>query len=193
MSTSNSPASPKRFHALAYGTLFLVIAALGVNQARLQGAQNDDTSSVVAKVDGQPISMQELLDRAAPTLDQVEGQRLACVSTAKEQRHQVLSNTVEVMVRERLSSNAAEKAGVAKDQWLSAEKQRQVAAVTTDQVDLFYEERAAQLRQPKEQLEERIREYLAVEKMYADLKEASEIDVTLAPYRLEIETKNSPG
>ena len=190
--SSSQPAAPKRMHLFANGSLFLVIAVLGLNQARLQGAQDDDPSSVVAKVNGAEISMQELLDRAAPTLDQVEGQRLACISTAKESRHQVLENTVEVLVRENLSSSAADTAGVAKEQWLADEKQRQLAAVTEAQIDTFYEERAAQLRQPKEQLVDRIREYLAVEKMYADLKDHGEVDVTLAPYRLEISTEGSP-
>lgn len=192
MSSTPSNAGRRRFHLAAYGLLLAVIAVLGLNQARLQGAQSDD-SSAVATVDGQSISMQELLDRAAPNLDQVENQRLACLSGASKNRHQVLESNLEALIRETLSTNAAKAAGVDKQEWLDAEKTRQLAAVTDAEIDAFYEPRAAQLRQPKEVLAERIREYLAVEKMYSDLRDSSEVDVTLEPYRLDISIENSPG
>lgn len=193
MSRLNPLSSSRRLHVAGYSILGLVILALGVNLSMLHGAQKQDGNSTVAKVAGNSISMEELLERAAPTLDQVEGQRLACLSTAKQNHHQVLQNTVEVLVREQLSTNAAAKAGVPKDEWLAKEKERQVAAVTTEELDQFFAENAGRLRQPRPQIEGQIRDYLGVEKLYTDLRAETEVEVSLAPYRLEIDTKNSPG
>ena len=193
MSRASSPSRSWRFHLLSYSLLVVVIVVLGANRSLLEGAQEGETAGAVATIDGSVITMQQLLDRAAPTLDQVEGQRLACLSSARENRHQVLENTVEVMVRETLSTNAAEKAGVPKGDWLAAEKERQLAAVTDDQIDTFYEENQARLRGTKEQLAPQIREYLGVEKLYADLRESADIDVALEPYRVEVATEDSPS
>ncbi|MEM1246116.1 MAG: thioredoxin domain-containing protein [Acidobacteriota bacterium] len=190
MSTNAHPTPMSRMHWAAYALLLAIIAALGINQARLQGAQADEDPAAV--VGGDEISMEELLERAGPQLDQVETQRLACITGAQKNRSQVLENNLEALVRERLSTQAAAAAGVAKEDWLAAEKDRQIAAVTDEEIDAFYEPRAAQLRQPKEQLADRIREYLAVEKMYSDLRDGNEVKVGLEPYRLDI-AASGPG
>lgn len=190
MSTNSNPTSMGRKHWAAYALLLAVIAALGINQARLQGAQAD--SKPAAVVGGAEISMDELLERAAGQLDQVETQREACLTGAEKSRSQVLENNLEVLVREQLSTQAAAKAGVPKEEWLATEKARQLDLVTDEEIDAFYEPRAAQLRQPKEQLAPRIREFLAVEQMYADLREKSDVDIGLDPYRLEI-AATGPG
>ena len=111
MSSTNSPAQSRRIHLLAYTCLVMIIVVLGIGRSRLQGAVQEGAASV-ATVGDNVISIDQVLERAAPSLGQVDGQRLACLSTARENRHQVIKNMLEVLVRENLSTIASDNAGL---------------------------------------------------------------------------------
>ncbi len=190
----SSPSVPRRgIHTLGYSFLLVVIAALGASLFHLQSAQSQTEGQAAATVGGEAVSMNELLDRSDSMLTQVETQRLACESQAQENRHQVLQSNLEALVRERLSTIAADKAGMPKADWLEQEKERRVSAVSAEELDKFFADNAGRLRGTREQLEGQVREYLGVENLYAALKEQSEVDILLEPYRLEISTEGSPS
>jgi protein-disulfide isomerase len=140
-----------------------------------------------AKVEGSAITMSAVTERAAPQLDQVETQRLQCEAQADKSRHDVLSNTVEVLVREKLVELAAG-ADQPPIEWLAVERTRRAEAVTADEVNDWFTQNQSRLRRGTTlaAVEPQIRELLAQQVLYDELKTKFEVDYLLDPYRIEI-------
>ncbi|HVS16800.1 MAG TPA: DsbA family protein [Thermoanaerobaculia bacterium] len=183
-----SPSGRSRVGKILLVAAAAVLAVLAL--VRVQGgvaiaAQADDET--VAKVDGAAISMSAVTDRAAPQLEQVETQRLQCEAQADKSRHDVLANTVEVLVREKLVEMAAD-GDQPPSEWLAVERTRRAEAVSAEEVGDWFNQNQSRLRRGTTlaQVEPQIRELLAQESLYDELKAKFEVDYMLDPYRVEV-------
>ena len=165
--------------------------------AQSDAAGNDGGGSdVLATIGDQPITRAEVETEAKTQLDQVEMQKLQCESNYKRSKHQVYENVVEQLVQDRLLDKEAEARGITKDDLLKAEVDAKVAEVTDADIDTFYTQNQAQIRQPKEAVTDRIRQYLtqqnqekAKSDFIASLEAKNKVDYKLGPYRLDIATE----
>jgi protein-disulfide isomerase len=160
--------------------LFAATACLGANQTG-----DDSPTGPVAKVSDRTIAREALMERAAPQLEQVEAQRLACETQAEQTRYSVLTNNVEALVREELVSLASAAAGLEKEVWLEQAKTSSVSAVTDEAIDGFFQQNQ-RLAAQRDQIAGQVRDYLADQQLYADLKEKYTVDVLLEPYRVKV-------
>ncbi len=72
----------------------------------------------------------------------------------------VIDQVLDQAIRDRLLDLEAAKQKLSKEELLNKEARSKVAKVTDQDIDKFYEEKKAQIRVPKEQVTDRIRQYL---------------------------------
>lgn len=174
----------RRWERAGVGLFATLLLACGVEA---QSARSDSSAKQLATIDGKPISEAEVLEKAAPQLENVEAQRLQCQLQADQSRHQVMDQAVRGMVRERLVEDAAAKASLGRDEWFQQELDRRQEAITEDQVTEFFERNRNRLRNAnRDQIAPQIRQYLATEELYTALEDGRDIDYMLEPFRLDV-------
>ena len=95
---------------------------------------------IVAEIDGQPVPMSDLEQLVAPQLAQLD-----------KQRRQILEQSLEGLVEEKMVEREAAARGVTKDQLLASEVGSKVTEVTDAEVDAWYEQNKARIgNRPKD-------------------------------------------
>ena len=173
------------WHWLGYGVL-VTLLVVTIVRSPSSGAANADESTV-AVIDGVEISRAELMEAAAGQLDAVELERLQCLSANQKKSHDVLQGTLEGLVRDHLTKSAADEAGKEQRVWVEEERFRLQTEIEQSRIDELIRSNQRLARQPREQIEPRVREYLANEDLMKNLKEKSEISIKLEPYRVEVD------
>ena len=137
----------------------------------------------VAKVGKRTITYAELEKAAAAQLKQLEAQK-----------RKILETTLEQLVERTLLEVAAEEKGVGVDALFPA-----AAEVTDAEVDAWYEENQARVRQPKEQVAEQIRNFLAQQReqearsgVLRALRAKYAVHILLEPQREKVAAGASP-
>ncbi len=136
------------------------------------------SDSVLATVDGEPIS-------EARTLNTIRGQLLAL----ERQRHELISGALDAEIRGALIASEAEKRGLSPDELLRVEVEEKATALPSATIDAFYQDQAKQRGgriSPKAEIENDIRQYLALEAFHARLRESANIRKTFEPFRIDI-------
>jgi protein-disulfide isomerase len=141
---------------------------------------------VLAIVNGKPISDSEVRKKAADQFAQLEREY-------ESNKRQVLENQLEQAIREHLLEAEAAAKGVPKEQLLADIK---APDITDADIDKFYEERKAQIPQPKEQVAGQIKQYLQQQqqqvlaelrqKYFEGLEAKYKVDRKLEPQRVEV-------
>ena len=166
----------------------------------LYGAQRPEEAErgVVARIDGQEILQEELEAEAASQLDQLDLQRLQCETNTERERHEVLTSAMELVVRRRLLEMEASERGVERSE-VEAEIQDAVGEITPDDIDSWWEENGERVRQPKEEVEDQIRQLLLRQQQskvenefFEELKTRRKVAYLLEPFRLEIAFEGHP-
>jgi protein-disulfide isomerase len=165
------------------GALVLV-AALGVLPAcAQQKAAAAGSNQVLAVVDGKPITEADI---RAKNADQFK----ALDREYQQNVHQLLENSLDQAVQDRLLDAEAASRKVTKDQLLAEIKP---AAVTDADVDAFYEQNKAQIPRPKDQVAAQIKTYLeqqgqqkARTEYFKTLEAKYKVDYKLEPIRVEV-------
>src|SRR5215510_4210111 len=109
----------------------------------------DEIPSVVATVQGQSISAEELTGALHGELMRLE-----------IQRYQVLKDKLDDLIGERILSLEAAQRGVSVQQPMHDEILAKVPPVTAEQVNAFYETNKNRIRQPLDKVSEQIGTYL---------------------------------
>lgn len=145
--------------------------------------------SVVATVQGQAISAEELTSALKGELMRLEGQR-----------YQVLKDKLDELINERLLSLEAAQRGVSVQQLTEDEIVAKVPAVTPEQVKAFYEANKNRIRQPLEQITEQITGYLQQQKqeqlrqaLLKELRPRYPVTVALRAPKVEVATAGKPS
>lgn len=172
----------------------------GAPPAATAGDESSSPDDVLAHVGDQTVTRAEVEEAAAEQLEQVEAQLRQAQVQARQQRHEILDAQTRQLVRERLLQAEAEERGMSEEELLRAEVQSQVAEVSPEDVDAFYEENRARIPNPKEQVAPQISQYLrqqreseAYETFIGRLEEESRVSYEIGPYRMEIDTAGEPA
>jgi predicted DsbA family dithiol-disulfide isomerase len=147
-----------------------------------------DESEVVATVMGQAITRADLEQSVAAQLKQLD-----------DQRAQILEEALSPLVDQTLFEKVAEQRGVTAAELLATEVTGKTPAVTDADIDAWFEENKARLRnQTKEQLGDQIRSFLEQQRAFdrrsefmQELRKEHEVKLLLEPRRIEIDLANA--
>lgn len=146
-------------------------------------------SEVVATIGSTQITEAELEKQLASQLIAVQ-----------LQRHEILENGLDNYIAQKVLQKEADAQGVSMPELLKTQVDDKLTEPTDQDVDAFYESNKARLRLPKEQLSDRIKQYLKQQnytKAYGDyvdaLKSKYEVKVLLKPMRLDVDSPDAPA
>lgn len=130
---------------------------------------------VVARIDDQVITMQELQNALAAQLAKLQ-----------EQKHQLMEAKLEELIAERLLTREAKRRGVTVEELLKAEVASKISEVTEAEVTSFITENKARLRGETAELRPKVRDYLREQKVaqqgkayVTSLRQAAKVAVLL--------------
>ena len=149
-----------------------------------------DSKAVVAELDGEKITEENLNDIIAGRLAQIQSQV-----------YEVKKEGLDALIDERVLTKEAKKRGVTVDQLLQAEVLDKVGTISDEEVAIFFEDNKARLGgRSLEELKQPIKSQLQARKAtlyrvnFLDrLKSASEIKILLAPPKVEISADDDPS
>ncbi len=147
------------------------------------------TEQTVAEIDGRKITRSELEAWAAPQLSEID-----------QRRHQILEASLGQFVETRLAELEASRRGISVEELMTIEVEDKISAVTDAEVDAFYNENKARMRQTKEAVADQIRGYLIQQRsepvrreLMTGLRGRYEVAIHLEPIRVEITKHDSPA
>ncbi len=118
----------------------------------------------------------------------------------RQDRQELMEQTLDAVISQKLLDLEAAAQGVTRDELMAQQVDSKVIDPTAAEVDAFYEQRKAQIQQPKEAVMPRIREYLAsvsrqgaLEAFLTDLKSKYAVVSYLEPLRLEVDSAGAPA
>jgi len=174
-----------RGSVLLLATITLTSSPLSAPTAALAA----ELPSIVATVQGQAISAEELTSALHGELMRLD-----------IQRYQVLKEKLDALIAERLVSLEATRRGVSVQQLIQDEIVSKVPAVTPEQVQAFYEANKNRIREPLEQITERITAYLQQQEqeqrqqaLLKELRPRYPVTVALRAPKVEIATDGEPA
>lgn len=171
--------------ALALAAVCLISTALAACAAEPSGSKTpsppaasspaSSPTEVLARVNGVAVTRAEVEELVAAQLLQLE-----------RQRSELIENGVTAKVQDILFEAAAQKKSMKKDDFIKAEVEAKATAIPQEEVDAFYNARAQQIRQPKEQIEPQIRQHLAYQALVKGIESAASIEILTQPFRVEV-------
>jgi protein-disulfide isomerase len=175
----------------------LIIAAFSSFHPYLQAKDKKDSNKNLASVNGVVITETQVLKESADDLDSLELQMLRSKAVFERNKHDIIERSMNRLVEEKLLKAEAAKRGITDTELVEKEITQLVQEPTTQQIDSFYEENKKNIREPKEKVAAKIRQYLKNQQQ-SDIRETflkkleKEYPVTrsLKPIRYEV---NAPG
>ncbi len=182
------------------GVVALCAAALAMLLPLQAQDKKPAASKVVATVDGKSITEDDLNRAATAELESLEMQRLQNEANYARERHQVLENSLDRLIEERLLAAEAARLGISQKQLLETEVDSKVKQPTQAEVEAFYEANKGRINQPRDRVLPQISQYLQRE---AHQKAKSEFiqrlnvrygtKSNLDTFRLQIDTAGHPS
>jgi protein-disulfide isomerase len=162
----------------------LLLLTLGALPACAQGkADAAGGSGVLAVVDGKAITEAEIRQANADQFKALDREH-------QQKVHELIENSLETVVQDRLLDAEAASRKITKEQLLAELKP---AAVTDADVDAFYEQNKAQIPRPKEQVAAQIKTYLEQQgqqksrtEYFKKLQDKYKVDYRLEPIRVDV-------
>ncbi len=143
----------------------------------------------VAEIGGQPVTRSELESWAAGQLDEID-----------RKRHQVLEASLDRLIEERLLEREATRRQLTVAELLASEIDARVKPVTDAEVDAWYQQNQARVRQPRDAVAGQIRSYLQQQRadpvrreLLAGLHRRYQVKVLLESLRVEIDVAGAPA
>ena len=148
----------------------------------------DNTESPIAEIDGNAVTWSELEVFAADSLREID-----------EKRHQILEASLGRLIESRLLALEAKRRAITVDELIAAEVEAKVSAVTDDEIDTWYAQNSARVRQSKEAVSDQIRSFLTQQRtepvrrqLVSDLRGRYGVKVLLEPLRVDIDSVEGP-
>jgi predicted DsbA family dithiol-disulfide isomerase len=178
----------------------LIIAAFSSFNPYLQGKDQKAVSKSLASVDGVAITETQVLKESADDLDSLELQILRSKATFARNKHDILERSLNQLVEEKLLKAEAAKRGITESELVEKEITKLVKEPTNEQIDTFYEANKGNIRKPKEQVVDKIRQYLKDEQQ-GDIREAflkklekeHRVTRSFKPIRFEVNAQGRPS
>ncbi|MFL6259597.1 MAG: thioredoxin domain-containing protein [Thermoanaerobaculia bacterium] len=168
--------------ALVLAAVLGVLPACAQQKAAAAGSASG-SNQVLAVVNGKPITEADIRQTSADQFKALDREY-------QQNVHQLLENSLDQAVQDRLLEAEAAARKVTKDQLLAEIKP---AAVTDADVDAFYEQNKAQIPRPKEQVAAQIKTYLeqqgqqkARTEYFKTLQAKYKVDYKLEPIRVDV-------
>ena len=147
------------------------------------------SAEILAVVGGIEITEAEVEERMAAELLKVQ-----------RERRQILERGLGLLVDEKLIEIEAAKRNVSTETLLETEIANKVSEPTDQEIEAFYDQRKGQIRQPKEEVVDRIRDYLKQQRgveahavYVAELKKNHGFTTYLEPFRMPVEDSGFPS
>jgi len=177
--------------ALALALGFCLPACSAQDKKGTKAGTHEDSSEVLARVNGKPITAGEVHAEASDQFELLEREYL-------QRKHEIAETQVKKMVQDRLLDAEAAARGVSKDKVLAEIKP---ADVTDADAEAFYEKNRAQMPpRPKESLIPQIKTYLqqtgqqeARDKYFKTLEAKYKVDYLIEPMRVEVAANGFPA
>ena len=176
----------------AFLGLALIVGLTGcsVPEAAVYADRGQETGDpVLATVGELEVTESEVADLMASQLRKLE-----------QDRYNLLKQGLDQLVADRLMELEAKKRGITVQQLVAEEVEAKVPAPTDEDVDAFYEERKARIRQPKEEIVGQIREFLLRQRqsethaiLVAKLKTEYGYEIMLEPIRTDVVSAGFPA
>jgi predicted DsbA family dithiol-disulfide isomerase len=178
----------------------LIIAAFFSFHPYLQGKDQKAASKSLASVDGVAITEPQVLKESADDLDSLELQMLRSKAAYARNKHDILEQSLNRLVEEKLLKVEAAKRGITETELVEKEITKFVKEPTNEQIDTFYEENKENIHKPKEQVADKIRQYLRNEQQ-GDIREAflkklekeHRVTHSFKPLRFEVNAQGRPS
>jgi protein-disulfide isomerase len=153
------------------------------------GFAAEENPEVMAKIGNTEIAKEEVLDAAASELRELE-----------QQRHEILRQTVEMLVNQKLIERAAEAEGQEVRAYVESAITPHVSEPTEEEIKALYEQVKDRIGgRTLEQIRPRIVQKLrddqrqqAYQKLIDQLRAEAEVEVLIEPYRVEISADDDP-
>ena len=172
-----------RSKSLILGALSLTLALVALPACAQQKADAAGSNQVLATVNGQPITEADVRQSAGDQFKALDREY-------QTNLHQLMENSLNTVVQDRLLDAEAASRKITKDQLLAELKP---AAVTDAEVDAFYEQNKAQIPRPKDQVAAQIKTYLeqqgqqkARTDYFKTLEAKYKVDYKLEPIRVQV-------
>ncbi len=147
------------------------------------------TAGPVAEINGQTIGWSELETWAADQLREIDAKR-----------HQILEANLVRLIESRLLELEANRREITIDELLESEVEAKVSPVTDGEIDAWYAENRARVKQTKEAVSGQIRSYLQQQRsepvrrqLLSELRGRYGVKVLLEPLRVDIEQVAGPA
>jgi len=158
------------------------------------GADGAEDANVLATIGDTAVTRADVEAEAADGLEQAEMQKLQCESNFKRSVHQVMEQTLQTVVRDRLLDQEAEARGISREELLQAEVESKLGEVSDEEVDKFYTANQARINQPKDRVAPQIKQHLAgqqqetvFETFITGLEAKNDVSYKMGPYRIDVE------
>jgi len=166
--------------------------------ATFASAQSNTT--VVATVNGENITQQQLQQAASTELSKLNANRPQPQSAYDKARLEILWKALDALVEDKLIAAQIARGSLTREQLLNAEIESNVETPSPEEVEQFYEANKAQISVPKAQALPQVRQYMidASRRRYHDmfvnnLKRTFKVTTYLDPLRKEIVTAGYPS
>jgi protein-disulfide isomerase len=180
--------------------LCLGIAVSSSFHPYLQGKDKKGSSNNLASVDGVAITEAQVLKESTDDLDSLDLQILRAKATQTRNKHDILERTLNRLVEEKLIKAESAKRGVTETELVEKEILKFVKEPANEQIDAFYQANKNNIRQPKEQVTDKIRQYLKNEQQnnvreafLKRLEKEHSVTRSFKPIRFEVKTQGHPS
>ena len=178
------------------GSILLALATAAPGMA-MQDVVDDD---VIAVIDGESITEADVRDLASDALDGLEHQRLRFEADSRSQEHQIIQDTLNGMITDRVLRMESEARDMTVDELLAAEVESQMTEPSETEIQNVYQANLQQLvNLPRAEGLARVRQFLvqqnydlALVNYVEGLRDSYGVDQRLGPYRVEVETSGFP-
>ena len=172
----------------AAATLLVLCRGAAAQSSAVSGASGAD-GEAVATIGDQKVTRAELEAFIAPQLMKL-----------RQERQDALENGLDTYLSNQVLKREAKARGITVEDLVKQEVVPKVEAVTDADVDTFYDENKARIQGTKEQLADRIKQYLTQQRRqqafndYASaLKTKYDVAVLLKPLRVDVDSADSPA
>lgn len=176
-----------------FASIILMMAMTGCTQKATVKAGGEDTAvgpGVVAMVDGQSITAEELAKAAKPDLQKIE-----------MKIYQVKKSVLDELIDDRLVTQAAKKDGMSVEEYTTKMIDERIIPPTEEEIAEVYDARKgmANFSEPLDKMKERIQQYLIqaqrarlAQDLIAKLRAESDVKVMLDVPRVDVALDDAP-
>lgn len=188
----------RRLQRLLTGALTASILAV---PTPAPGAQNTPDPAILAVIDGETITEADVRQLAVDALENLEFERLRFEADSRRQQHQVILDTLNGLITDRVLTMESEAQGITVDELLAGEVDSKVLEPSESEIQNVYQANLQQLASlPRAEGLARVRQFLvqqsydlALVEYVEGLREDYGIEYRLGPYRVDVETAGYPA